>query len=169
VVVPTTGPNGEPEFLFNFNNVPKASTRGAEIELNWHVSPALTLSGGLGLLRTKIIDSGGALAGREFQSSPHHSASVAVDWTATKRLRVSAQLRYHSSYFSDDFDTPDLRVGRAAIVNARAAYSLRKFTIFAYARNVFNSFHPNLWVQTNPDIVEAEDSRMLGVGLEARF
>jgi|tagenome__1003787_1003787.scaffolds.fasta_scaffold20973866_2 iron complex outermembrane receptor protein len=172
VAVPFTGPNGEPEFLFKFNNVSKASTRGAELELGWHPSDALSLSGGIGLLRTRIRssqNSDGDLIGREFQLSPHLTASAAADWTPTNRLRISAQLRYHSSYFSDDFDDPKLRVGRAAIVNARAAYTLRKFTVFAYARNVFNSFHLSLWAQRDPDIVEADDPRVAGVGIEARF
>ena len=171
VLVTVPSPGGGVDFFFEFNNIPKASTRGAELEVGLHPSPSLTMNGGIGLLQTRIIDggTGGTIIGRQFQVSPHLTASASADWIPVKRLRLSAQLRYHSSYFSDDFDTPDLKVRPAATLDARAAYSIGKFTVFAYARNVFDSFHIQIWAQTDPDIVEAEDPRMLGVGLEARF
>jgi outer membrane receptor protein involved in Fe transport len=170
VAVPITTPGGTIEFTSKVNNVPKASIEGAEVEVHWRPSRGLTLRGGIGLLRTRIIggrNSDGEIIGREFQASPHVSGSAAADWTPTRHLRLSAQLRYHGRYFSDDFDTPELRIGRAAIVDVRAAYSFHRFTVFAYARNVFDSFHVTLLA--DPDIAEAEDPRVVGVGLEARF
>jgi outer membrane receptor protein involved in Fe transport len=172
VALPITLPNGSIEFTSKFNNVPEASTAGAEAGLAWHPSPALALRGGIGLLRTRIKagqNSDGEVIGREFQRAPHLTGSAAADWIPLKGLRLSGQLRYHGRYFSDDFDTPELLVGRAAIVDARAAYTLRRFTIFAYVRNVFDSFHITSWAQRNPDIAEAEDPRMAGIGIEARF
>lgn len=172
VAVPITYPDGHIEFTAKFNNVPKASTAGAEVGLAWRASPALTLRGGIGLLRTRIKgaqNSDGEFIGREFQRAPHLTGSAAADWMPLNGLRLSAQLRYHGRYFSDDFDTPELLVGRAAIVDARAAYTLRRFTIFGYVRNVFDSFHVTSWAQRNPDIAEAEDPRMAGIGLEMHF
>lgn len=172
VAVPITLPNGEIEFTGKFNNVPKASTLGAELELRWRPMSAMTLSGGIGLLRTKIIsrqNSDRFFIGRQFERSPHFTGSAAIDWKATKHLRVSAQLRYHSSYFSDDFETPEFRVNPAAILDGRASYSLGSLTLFAYARNAFDSFHINYWFNRDPDIVEADDPRIVGAGIEARF
>ena len=171
VAVPITFPDGHIEFTSKFNNVPRASTSGAELEAGWHPSRALKLDAGLGLLRTHMTSSfsNGELIGREFQGSPHLTASGSVDWVPTPGLRVSAQARYHASYFSDDFDTPDLRVSPGTIVDLRAAYSLRKVTIFAYARNLLDRFEVNYWAQRNPDIVEAEDPRVIGLGIEGRF
>jgi outer membrane receptor protein involved in Fe transport len=163
-------PNGEKAFVPRFNNVPKASARGAELELNWHPSNGLRLDAGIGLLRTRLVgnqNGDGGLIGREFQGSPHLTASAAADWMPVRRLRLSAQLRYHTSYFSDDFDSPELRIGPAATVDARAAYSFGQLTAFAYARNVFDSFH--MIYLDDPDDGEAEDPRVVGVGLQARF
>jgi outer membrane receptor protein involved in Fe transport len=168
VAVPITRPDGRRDFLFKFNNVPKASTHGAELELNWSASRALTLSGGIGLLRTMMAsnrNNDGDLIGAQFARSPRLTASAAADWLATQRLRLSAQARYHSSYFSDDFDSPQGRVGRAMIVDARASYTMRNLTLFAYARNVFDSFHVNFWLDR--DVAEADDPRMIGFGIEA--
>jgi outer membrane receptor protein involved in Fe transport len=107
----------------------------------------------------------GDLIGAQFARSPRLTASAAADWLATQRLRLSAQARYHSSYFSDDFDSPQGRVGRAMIVDARASYTMRNLTLFAYARNVFDSFHVNFWLDR--DVAEADDPRMIGFGIEA--
>jgi iron complex outermembrane receptor protein len=172
VAVPITFPDGHVEFTSKFNNVPRASTAGAELEVSWHPSPALRLDGGLGLLRTRMLsdrNSDGDRIGREFQGSPHLTASASADWMPTKRLRLATQVRYHSRFFSDDFDTPDLRVNRGTIVDARVAYSLRRLTLFGYARNLLNRFQIQYWGERDPDIVEAEDPRVLGAGIEARF
>ena len=170
VLIPVIAPNGQKYFAQRFNNVPKASTGGAEIELNWHPSKTLKLSGGVGLLRTQILrtdSTDGHLIGRKFQGAPHVTGSAAIDWMATRSLRLSAQLRYHSRYFSDDFDTPELRINRAAIASARAAYSFGKFTAFAYVRNLFDSFHLTVLQDINEG--EADDPRVAGMGIEARF
>jgi iron complex outermembrane receptor protein len=170
LIVPFTLPNGDTTFLDRFDNVPKASTGGAEIEFNWRQSRALTLTGGLGLLRSRIVtrhNSEGGLIGREFERAPHVTASAATDWTPTDRLRLSAQLRYHSRYFSNDLDTPAQAIRPAAIVDARAAYSFNKVTVFAYARNLFDSFRLTYLFDANSG--EAEDPRMVAFGVEARF
>jgi outer membrane receptor protein involved in Fe transport len=170
VITPITRPDGQPAFVVQFNNVPRASVRGAEVELSWRASPKLALSGGVGLQRTKIRssqNSDGDIIGREFQRAPHFTGNVAADWTPTDRLRLSAQLRYHSDYFSDDFDTPELRIPDAAIVDARAAYALKKFTLFAYAQNLFDHFSLNY--RFSSDVASADDPRVVGAGIEARF
>jgi outer membrane receptor protein involved in Fe transport len=170
VLVPFITPDGSKEFLFKFNNVPKASTYGAEVELRWRPSPFLSVAGGVGLLKTRIksgVTSDGDLIGGQFERSPHFTGSAQVDWNATRRLRLSAQLRHHSSYFSNDFETPELRVGPATTVDARVAWSAGRFTLFGYARNVFDSFNTNYWY--DPESIEADDPRTVGFGLEARF
>lgn len=170
VLVPFVLPSGSTSFLLRYNNVPKASTRGAELDLSWHSSSALMLRGGIGLLRSRVRSArndDGDVIGREFERSPHFTVSAAFDWNPVKPLRLSAQLRYHSRYFSDDFDTPELRIGRAAIVDVRGSYDWGKVTLFAYVRNAFDSFHLNY--RFSPNEATADDPRTVGIGVEARF
>ena len=170
VVVPLVAPNGEVFYTYRLNNVPKSSTRGAELEFGWRPHRRLALSAGVGLLRSRLASgqsSDGDIIGREFERAPHLTASASADWSPTRRLRLSGQLRYHSGYFSDDFDSPELRVGSAALVDARVAYEVGKFTLFGYARNVFDSF--KVTYRFDPTVIEAEDPRTFGVGIEARF
>jgi outer membrane receptor protein involved in Fe transport len=168
VLVPFTLPNRESDFLVRLNNVPRARAYGGEVELTWRPSTSLTLRGGLGVLRTRIVEPGpSAEIGKEFQRSPHLTGLALFDWKPVRRVQLSASLGYHSSFFSDDFEARDLRVGSAAIVHARAAYQLRRFTLFAYAHNTFDSLHVNY--RFSPDEASLDEPRVVGLGLEARF
>ena len=82
-------------------------------------------------------------------------------------MRVNADIRHHSGYFSDDLNTPNFRIGEATIVNARAAYELGPLTLFGYARNLFDAF--NLTSQFSHTFATAVDPREIGVGLDMRF
>jgi len=168
VLVPLTLPGGGHDFFVRYDNVPKASTYGAELQLSWNSTAALTLGGGLGLLWTRILDAGSdAVIGHEFERGPHLTASASANWAPTKRLQLSAQLRYHSGFFSNDFETPDSRVEAAAIVDARAAYEVRGITVFAYAHNAFDSFH--IAYRFGPNWASLEDPLVVGLGFEAAF
>jgi len=128
----------------------------------------LTLSGGLGSLHAKV-DRAAAddRIGKDFERAPHWTGSAGADWRPTNRLRLSGQVRYHSGFASDNFDTPELRVRSAATVDARAAYDVGPFSVFAYAHNVLDSLH--IVYRYDANFAELEDPRVAGVGVETRF
>jgi outer membrane receptor protein involved in Fe transport len=168
VLVPFTLPDGSRDFFVRFNNLPKARSYGSEVELDWRASSDLTLRAGIGLLSTRVLRADPSeVIGREFERSPHFSGVAAADWTPVDRLRLSAQLRHRTGYFSDDFNTPELRVGRATSMDVRAAYDIGRFTAFVYARNLFDRL--NILYLYASVSAELEDPRMVGFGLEARF
>jgi outer membrane receptor protein involved in Fe transport len=151
-------------------NAPRARSYGGEAELSWRVSEPLTVRTSAGLLRTRLIDAGPDypdFSGNEFARSPHVSGAVAVDWKATSRLRLSGQLRYRSAYFGDEVNSSLVRVPGAALVNVRGEYAVGRATLFAYARNLFDTFV--LVDRTGNDSAVAEAPREVGLGLEARF
>jgi iron complex outermembrane recepter protein len=170
-------PSGRRAGFANLFNVPKARSYGAEAELDWHASDTLSAKVAVGLLDTKMIrvDAESAhLQGNEFDRSPRFTGSAAIDWRPTERLRLSAQLRHHSPYFSDPENTPKFRVDSGTNLDARAEYRLKRFVVFAQVRNMFDTF--NLLDLGVPDPLtgapqagEAEDPRMVAVGLETRF
>lgn len=170
-------PSGRPAGFANLFNVPKARSYGAEGELRWRMSRAFSASLGVGLLGSKVLETDADSAdfqGKEFDRSPHFTASAAIDWKPSDRLRVSAQVRHHSPYFTDPENTPEIRVDSATTVDARAEYRLNRITIFAQVRNVFDALNMLDVGAPDPDtgkpqFGEAEDPRMAAVGLEARF
>jgi iron complex outermembrane receptor protein len=150
-------------------NVPKARSYGLETELDWRLSSRLSSRLSLGVLHTRIVKSLHEYAefeGNQFGRSPHLSAAASVDWEAVPRLRLSAQVRHHSSYFSDDGNRAGTLVPPATIADVRAEYPLHRITLFAYARNLFDNF---AFIERDVDFAVLEDPRELAVGIETRF
>jgi outer membrane receptor protein involved in Fe transport len=163
-------PAGLPVGFADLFNAPKARSYGAEAELSWHPRQGLLARISAGLLRTKLIDAGPDypdFSGNEFARAPHFSAAAAVDWDVTDRLRLSTQARYHSAYFSDDVNVATDRIPGVAIFDVRAEYRLRRVTVFAYARNLFDKFA--LFDRFEDIGASVEDPRMVGLGIESRF
>jgi len=151
-------------------NAPKARSYGAEAELSWRIRPRLSARLSAGLLRTKLIDAGPdypEFTGNEFARSPRFSSAAAIDWTVVDELRLSAQARYRSSFYTDEINSDAVRVPGAAIVDARAEYIIGRVKAFAYVRNLFDKF---AYLDRSGNLsAVAEAPREMGVGIETRF
>ena len=156
-------------------NEPRAFSRGAEATLAWVPSKRLQVIAALGLLRTRVTRGSSPtdpLAGKRFQRSPDFSAAFSGDWRPFDRVRLSAQIRHHSSYFSDDRESSTQRVDGATTVDARAVLEFKKLKFFGYARNLFDDFNVTYRFAPfpgEPQLATLGDPRELGVGLEAAF
>ncbi|WP_309612008.1 TonB-dependent receptor domain-containing protein [Sphingomonas sp.] len=156
-------------------NEPRAHSRGAEATMAWRVSRRLDLSGAVGLLATRVTRATGpldALAGKRFQRSPALTAAVSGDWRPIDRLRLSAQLRHHSGYFSDDSESASQQVGGATTVDSRVAIDFGRMTLFGYARNLLDVFSVSYRfapVPGQPKLATLGDPREVGIGLDAAF
>lgn len=163
-------PDGLPFRTTQIANAPSAMSYGSELELTWRASSRLSMRLGLGLLETKIrrtLSLADPIRGKAFQRSPRFSAAAAIDWQPIDDLRLSAQLRTASGYFSDDANTPSRRVDGSTTVNARAAYTTGTVTVSGYVRNAFNAL--NLTYLFTPTFGTAGDPREFGLGVEKRF
>ena len=163
-------PSGRPAGFANLFNVPKARSYGAEAELSWRVTDALSTRLAVGLLGTKMVRTEGeseAFAHNEFDRSPHFTGAAAVDWRPLAQLRLSAQVRHHSPYFSDPGNRPHLRIDSSTNVDARFAYDIGRVSLFGQVRNLFDAL--NLLSLGSAFSGEAEDPRTFAVGIESRF
>lgn len=125
---------------------------------------------GLGLLETRIVETtnpADPIRNNEFQRSPALTASAAIDWRPADRWRLSAQCRHNSDYFSDDANTPSLRITGTTIVDARASYDKGRWSAFGYVRNAFDKFY--MTDLMSPTRGTAGDPREFGFGVEARL
>ena len=158
--------NGDPIY-----NVPKARSYGLEGDIRWTASPRLSIRASAGLLRTRIDNTGDRtdpLGGKQFSRAPVFSAAASVDWQWLDGLRLNAQGRYRSEYFSDDLNTAARKIRGGATIDARASYTADRLTLFGYARNVLDKLQLT-YVYNNTNFATAVDPRELGIGLEARF
>lgn len=163
------GPGGFDVGFADLFNVPKARSYGAEAEIQWRKNSRFSATAGIGLLSTKVLDAGPdypQLQGRSFDRSPHLSASASVNWIPVPRLNLSAQVRHHGPYSSDAAHRPMTGIKPATIADARVEYRFRRLSVFAYARNLFDSFALTTRTAT---AATAEDPREVGIGLDTRF
>jgi iron complex outermembrane recepter protein len=165
-----TNPLGETIFEASVGNVPAARSYGAEIDLDARITRRFNVRAGLGLLNTKITETPDPLdpiRGRQFARAPKLSVSAGFDWQPVDRLRLDAQLRTNGRYFSDDANTPSLRIAGSTNVDAKISYEWKGITASAYVRNAFNDFAlTNLF---SADFGAANDPRNYGISLEAKF
>jgi outer membrane receptor protein involved in Fe transport len=168
--VPIAVPDGSTLFATEFANAPAARTYGMEAEAAWRIGERLSLVTGVGILRTKVsrtvVRSDPSL-GKDFQRSPHLSAVGGIDWRPLDAVRLSAQARHQSGYFSDDANNPTRHIGASTVADFRAAYTAGTITLSGYVRNAFDAFY--LTYLFNPTFGTAGDPREFGIGVESRF
>jgi outer membrane receptor protein involved in Fe transport len=128
--------------------------------------------GFLGTRITKTIAPNDPFLGKEFAGAPHFTGAVGAEWEPVRKLHLSAQARHNSGFWGDDSEDPLVRTTGWSMVDARASWDGPRFTVFAYAQNVFDTFHVIGWggPRDDPDVqVGLTDPREVGIGLEARF
>lgn len=146
-----------------------ARSYGAEVQLSYVPSEIVAFDLGLGLLETEIrrVSAEPAIEGNEFERAPGVTASLSVRVEPVANLVLSAQGRYVDDYFSDDANTPALRIGSYFIADAQVAYQVGPVRLFAYATNLFDEF--TLLQQFDAEIATVNDPREYGAGIELRF
>lgn len=158
-----------------FRNAERARALGAEVELDWRPSDALTLTGAVGLLDTKLLRFTAArepIVGRRFARAPGVTASAAVSWRLIPALTLDAQARYGAGYDSQDGSnapggTPTLPVGDRFVLDSQLSWQVRQFRLFVFARNLTDSRY---WLELyTPGFGTPGKPRRVGAGMEARF
>jgi outer membrane receptor protein involved in Fe transport len=161
--------------LLQILSEPRARTYGAELEVTARPTPRLTVTVAVGFLGTRITETfapNDPFLGKEFAGAPHFTGAVGADWEPVRALHLSAHARHNSGFWGDDSEDPLVRTTGWSMVDARASWDGPRFTVFAYAQNVFDTFHVIGWggPRDDPDVqVGLTDPREVGIGLEARF
>jgi outer membrane receptor protein involved in Fe transport len=164
-------PSGIPVGFADLFNVPRARSYGLEAGVEWRAGNRFSARLALGLLDTRITDAGQVntlFQDKQFARAPHLSGSAAVDWQPMDRLRLAAQLRHHSPYFSDNRNLALHRVPSGTIVDARLQYAVGRLSLFAQVRNLFDGLGLTE-LSDNGFSATAEDPRQVSVGIDSRF
>lgn len=163
-------PNGQLVTFADLFNVTKARTYGLEASADWRAGDRFRARVGVGLLDTKITKAEAGkvdFEGKEFGRAPRFSGTASIEWRPFGQLRLSAQARRNSGFWSDDLNTPSRRIDGWTRVDARADWDAGRFRLFGYARNLLDKFY--LTYLFNNMLATAGDPREFGMGLEANF
>ena len=155
-------------------NADKATTRGAELQLDWSPSGKNRLFASAGLLDTKIDRYAGqsTLEGNKLARSPAFSAAAGFIFSPDDRFELGADVRYSDTYYSDVLNAARGKVDPYAVVNAQVAYDLGQARLFFSVRNLLNSGMPILIYQGASAAADyatiLEPRKVLG-GIEFKF
>ncbi len=154
-------------------NADRTRFLGAEADVVWKPTPTLTLTGAIGLLDTKIIRFGGDPSndvnnGNDLSFAPSVTGRLIASWVVVPKLQLDAETRYIAARFSTIQNAPEDRLGGHALLNLRAAYTLDRFTIFAFVENVFDRFY---FTTKSPvfDVANVGRPRTFGAAIRAKF
>lgn len=163
-------------------NLPKARVLGAEFEFVARVSDAFRLSGGIGLLDTKVQEGalrGINLRGNELSNAPNITGSIAADFdlfdTDAGKVTLHGDLSYASDQWFEIFNVPRLEQNSYTLVNARLGYRAPsdRFGVALWAKNVFDKFYYTSRIDLRSgfgfDYSHIGQPRMYGVTADVRF
>lgn len=122
------------------NNAGTIEAKGLEIDGRFEVDDALSVRAALSATDARV--DGGAMApqltGLRPAQAPVWSATAGLDWRATDRLTLSADLRWESRRFDDDLNSRVLEA--AATAGVRADWSLSpSAAVWIAADNLFDA------------------------------
>jgi iron complex outermembrane receptor protein len=129
-------------------NLTRSRIVGGELEIVARPVSALTLTGGLGLLNTRVEEgsvSGTSVVGTHLANAPTASVSAAADWTFLSNDRMNATLRLDGTYATRQYFDPlnHLYQPSYGLVNARLALRSAdsRWGIAFWGKNLFDAFY----------------------------
>ena len=127
-------------------NADDARAYGLEVSSIFLATERLKLTGGLGLLRTKIEsfpNSIDPVEGNEFDRAPQVTGNLGAIWQVTPAIELTGSARYVGEYFNDDLNTESIVSGDFWIVDVDASYEVsRDLVVSAYVSNLFDNVEP---------------------------
>ena len=132
----------------NLVNLDSSRIYGAEVELQWHPDPRLTLQTGLGLLHaraTRGIISGHDVSGHSLSNAPSFTLSSSADLVAyddgAQKLTLNANLSAVSSQYFEILNIPRLRQAGYALLGGRVDYRRGPWTVSLWGKNLTDKIY----------------------------
>ncbi|MDN5938915.1 MAG: TonB-dependent receptor, partial [Salinisphaera sp.] len=185
-----------------FDNIDKTRQRGIEIGLGWHILSTLLLSADYTYLDAEFrddfvvsspnhpvripdpADPGETIPAPETQQVesgdripliPKHIFSLGVDWKATDRLAVGADVQGNSEqiFRGDESNTDPEQVDGFAIVSAHASFAITEYlSVFVRGINLLDKDYETFGVYGEADEVlpaATDNPRFIGPGAPRAF
>ncbi len=104
------------------SNAQRATTYGAEMQLDWRPSAGNRAFASFGVLETKLNRyDGQAMQGNDLPRAPAFSAAAGFVVTPIDRIELGADVRFSDSYYSDVLNSARGKIDPWAMVNAQIA------------------------------------------------
>lgn len=134
-----------PGSFFSIFNAAKATMTGAEVELSWLATDALSLSATYSKLDAEydefVIPGGDDFSGNRLQTAPESSFSMAVDYekpVAGGAVLAGLSYTWQDDYFTGASNVPEFLIDSYGLLNARIGYawSEEQWKVMLWGRNL---------------------------------
>jgi iron complex outermembrane receptor protein len=134
-----------PGNIFSILNASDATMKGAELELVWSMTAALSASATYSKLDTKYdsfeIPGGVNFTGNKLQTAPESSYSISLDYendVGSGAVGAGLSYTWQDDYFTGASNVPEFLIDDIALVNARIRYSWAdgKWAIKVWGKNL---------------------------------
>ncbi|UXM96453.1 TonB-dependent receptor (plasmid) [Bartonella sp. HY329] len=153
-------------------NAEKTHSYGLELGLDYIILDNLQLKTSAGILKTRIdkISSNIAYEGNEFAKSPGFMLSAGLNWQATEKLNLGADIRHVDKYYSDIANTPAYSINAYTLSNFKINYDINQaLQVFGYVNNVFNERTPTYLRNNRGTEASMTMPRNYGIGIRGTF
>ena len=163
------------------DNVPKATTKGLELEGQLIATDGLRLHAALGLLEAdygaNAVVADQNLSGNRLPYSPRASGSAGFDWTLGRlwdgEVIFAPMVVYSGRYFFDPLNLADVSTRGFTRVNAMLTWAARPYTARLWTNNLFNeksnTFAIDLRANTHNFAYVGAAPRTFGVSVSRDF
>lgn len=151
-------------------NADKVRTYGAEIGAEGHISSKLTVSGALGLLKTRIKrypNSG--IEGKKLSRSPAYTAVLGASYAFGNGWETGGNIRFSGSYYSNAHNNETGKIKAYNQLNLYTAYNFKHGRISVYADNVLDSGKEVFIPAADRKEALVQKPRSVGVAAELKF
>ncbi len=130
-------------------NAPKARSVGGEVEATWRVSPALTLTGSLGVTKVTLREftdpfTGENFAGRRAPYVPWFDANLSATYRIGAGWFASAEWAITGRTYYDEANTLAFAQRQRDLVNARLGYETHGWRLELFGENLANKQYYSL-------------------------
>ncbi|NJS13305.1 MAG: TonB-dependent receptor [Sphingopyxis sp.] len=150
-------------------NQPRSRSFGLEIEGRAKLDDRFSVTAGIGLLDTRIIEAAGldVSDGNKFGFAPPVTLNLGVEWQPVDRLTISSGIAFSGGYFGDIVNDRNFRGGDYALVNAGIAYGFGPVTARVFVQNAFDELA--FISRTGDNDARVTRPRTVGFSLAANF
>lgn len=154
---------------YKLENVKKAHTYGAEIEIVALATKTLELRASAGTLKTKVDETSSDTSswqGNELSYSPDLNVGLGFTKYIGQSWSIGADSTYVTSYYSDMDNTASQKAGNYVTTNAFLQYTYDDLTINGYINNLTNE---DIIYQRNDTTASIGASRTIGLSATYRL
>jgi len=134
-----------PGSFFSIFNAAKATMKGAELELNWLLTDALSATASYSRLDAKydefVIPGGDDYSGNQLQTAPEGSFSLSLDYekpVAKGSALAGVSYTWQDEYYTGASNVPEFLIDSYALLNARIGFESadQRWRVMLWGRNL---------------------------------